>query len=77
LHASGVTVVTVKPGFVETPMTAEFKKNILFASAGEVANGIYRAIIRKKDVVYLPFFWRPIMAAIRLLPESIFKKMNL
>lgn len=77
LSSSGVTVVTVKPGFVDTPMTASFKKGLLFASAGTVGQGIYQAMKDHKDVVYLPWFWRPIMLVIQSIPEPIFKKMSI
>jgi len=77
LQKSGVTVLTIKPGFVDTPMTAHLKKGLLFASADKVAAGIDRAIEKKKDVVYLPGFWRLIMLIIRLIPERIFKKLKI
>lgn len=74
LHPAGVAVVTVKPGFVDTPMTAHLKKGLLFASAEKVAKGIVGSIRKRKDVVYLPWFWRPIMFIIRHVPEPIFKR---
>lgn len=77
LGKSGVSVLTIKPGFVDTPMTAHVKKSPLFASPETVARGIVKAIDRKKDVVYLPGFWRPIMWIIRSLPEGIFKRLSL
>ena len=77
LAKSGVAVLTVKPGFVDTPMTASVKKGPLFASAQTVGQGIYRAMLQGKDVVYLPWFWQPIMFLIRSIPESIFKKMSM
>lgn len=77
LHKSGVQVLTIKPGFVDTPMTAEFKKGPLWAKPAAVARGIYRAIEHKKDKVYLPGFWRLIMFVIRNIPERVFKKMHL
>lgn len=77
LQRSGVHVLTVKPGFVESPMTAGISKNFLFADARSVGQGIYRAILAKKDIVYLPWFWRWIMLVIRLIPEGIFKRMQL
>src|SRR6266487_984130 len=75
LSTSGVTVVTVKPGIVDTPMTAALKKGLLFAQPAKVGKGIYKAMMKGKEVVYLPWFWRPIMAVVRSLPEPIFKKM--
>ena len=77
LYRSGVHVLTIKPGFVDTPMTAGLKKGPLFASADQVAGGIVAAMDKAKDVVYLPFFWAPIMALIRAVPERIFKKLRL
>src|SRR5579859_7831985 len=77
LHKSGVAVVTIKPGFVDTPMTALVKKGPLFASARSVGQGIYRAMQSRKEVVYLPWFWRPIMFIIRSIPEPIFKKLSM
>jgi decaprenylphospho-beta-D-erythro-pentofuranosid-2-ulose 2-reductase len=77
LRRSGVAVVTIKPGFVDTPMTAEFKKGPLWASPDRVAKAIVRSILRGTPVVYIPWFWRPIMAVIRALPESIFLRLRL
>ena len=77
LSRSGVRVVTVKPGFVDTPMTAHLDKNLLFASPATIGRGIRRAMRGRGDTVYLPWFWRPIMLAIRLVPEPIFKRLRL
>lgn len=77
LQKSGVSVVTIKPGFVDTPMTAHVKKGPLFATPEAVARGIVKAIDRRKDVVYVPGFWRPIMWLIRSIPERIFKRLSL
>lgn len=77
LHRSGVVVVTLKPGFVDTPMTAAVPKNPLFASAATAGRAIHRAIERRRDVVYIPWFWRPIMAAVKSLPEALFKRLRL
>lgn len=75
--APAVQVVTVKPGFVDTPMTAEVPKNPLFASPEQIAEQIEAAIGRGTDVVYAPGFWRPIMAGVRAVPERLFKRLNL
>lgn len=77
LARSGVAVVTVKPGFVDTPMTADMKKNALFASPEKVARGILRAADKRRNEVYLPGFWRLIMFIIRSIPEGIFKRLKL
>lgn len=75
LYKKNVTVTTIKPGFVDTPMTARFKKNILWAKPSIVAQKIVQAIDQKKSVAYVPFFWAYIMLVIRLLPEKIFRKL--
>jgi decaprenylphospho-beta-D-erythro-pentofuranosid-2-ulose 2-reductase len=77
LHPRGVQVLTIKPGFVDTPMTAAFPKGILWARPQQVARGICEAIEKKRDVVYLPWFWSPIMGVIRGLPEALFKRLRL
>jgi decaprenylphospho-beta-D-erythro-pentofuranosid-2-ulose 2-reductase len=77
LSRRGVQVLTIKPGFVDTPMTAGVKKNLLFAKPGTVAAGIVAAIDNGKDEVYLPGFWRWIMLAIRWVPERIFKRLKM
>ena len=79
LAATGPHVVIVKPGQVDTPMTANFKKGgPLWASADVVGRGIVAAIDgRKGPVVYVPWFWRWIMLIIRLVPSPIFHRTNL
>ncbi len=77
LHAKGVRVVTVSPGFVDTPMTAAFKKGPLWASPQAVAKDIERAIDGGFGVVYTPWFWAVIMRIIRLIPERLFVRMKL
>jgi short-subunit dehydrogenase len=77
LYRSGVAVVTIKPGFVATPMTAGMKQSPLAANARRVGRSIYRAIEHRRDVVYIPWFWRPLMIVIKSLPERIFKRLHL
>jgi len=77
LYRRGVRVVTIKPGFVDTPMTAGFPKNFLWADAATVGRGVYKALCGGGDVVYLPGFWRPVMLLIRLIPERMFKRLRL
>jgi len=77
LYKSGVTVVTIKPGFVDTPMTAAFPKGPLWAKPQKIAAGIVGAVDRSATVLYLPGFWRLIMLIIRSIPEKIFRKLSL
>lgn len=77
LSQAGVAVVTIKPGFVDTPMTAHLKKNPLYASPENVGKRIYTAMLKGEDIVYVPWFWRYIMWIIRHIPERVFKKLSL
>jgi decaprenylphospho-beta-D-erythro-pentofuranosid-2-ulose 2-reductase len=77
LYASGVTVVTIKPGFVDTPMTAAFPKGPLWAKPQKIAAGIVSAVDRSATVMYLPGFWRLIMLVIRSIPETVFRRLKL
>ena len=77
LHKSGVQVLTIKPGFVDTPMTAEFKKGLLWAKPETLAHCIVRAVKRRTDVTYAPSYWRWIMAVVRSIPEVLFKRRSL
>lgn len=77
LHKAGVRVVTLKLGCVDTPMTAHMPKHMLYAQPETVAKGIYRAINSKRDVTYIPWFWRPIMLIINSMPEQLFKRLQL
>ncbi|MFA6687248.1 MAG: SDR family oxidoreductase [Desulfuromonas sp.] len=78
LYKSGVHVMTVKPGFVDTKMTAEMKlPQKLLASPEGVAEKIYKGVVSKKNTIYIKWMWRYIMLIIRHLPEAIFKKTNL
>ena len=77
LLPAGVRVITIKPGFVDTQMTFGMPGLFLVASPEAVARGIVRAILKGKDQVYLPRFWRLVMLVIRLIPEKIFKRLRL
>lgn len=77
LHKSGVQVLTIKPGFVDTPMTAAFPKGPLWATPEKVAQDIDKAIEKKRDVLYTPGFWLLIMQIIKSVPEQLFKRLSL
>ncbi|HLF38699.1 MAG TPA: SDR family oxidoreductase [Burkholderiales bacterium] len=77
LHRSGVHVLTIKPGFVDTPMTAASRKGPFWSHPERIAKGIERALEKRKDVAYLPFWWRLVMAVIKLIPEGLFKRTSL
>lgn len=77
LYHQHVHVLTIKPGFVDTVMTRDFKKGFLWVTPDQIAKGIVHAIDKKKNVVYLPGFWCFIMLIIKHIPENIFKRMHL
>jgi decaprenylphospho-beta-D-erythro-pentofuranosid-2-ulose 2-reductase len=78
LARSGVRVITVKPGFVRTRRTAGMTlPPLLTAAPAEVARAVLAAERRGRDTLYVRPVWRPIMAAIRLIPEPVFKRLNL
>jgi decaprenylphospho-beta-D-erythro-pentofuranosid-2-ulose 2-reductase len=77
IDRDGVHVLTIKPGFVATPMTAHVPHNALFASPDQIAQGILKAVHRRHDVAYLPWFWFWIMLLVRAIPNRFFKKMNM
>ena len=73
----GVSVVDIRPGFVDTPMTAHLPKKALFATAASVGERVYRAMDSGDAVVYTPWFWRWIALIIQLIPRSIFVKLSI
>jgi len=77
LTRAGGHVVTVKPGFVDTSMTWGLPGLFLVATPEAVAEDLWKAVRKRKNVIYTPFFWRYIMLIIRHIPEPIFKKMKI
>ena len=78
LYKVGATVLTIKPGFVDTPMTRHLNLPArLLATPEGVARSILRAIDKRKSVLYTPYWWAYIMLIIKLIPEPIFKRLNL
>lgn len=76
LYPVGVHVVDIRPGLVDSPMTAHLEKGPLWSSPERVARGIVRAVARRKHVVYVPGYWRVIMFIVRLIPETLFKRLK-
>jgi short-subunit dehydrogenase len=75
LWSRGVGVHTLKLGPVDTPMTATHEKTLLFARADTVAAGIVEAIDAGHAEAYVPWFWGPIMAVVRRLPERVLQRL--
>lgn len=78
LFKSGVHVLTIKPGFVDTPMTHDLAlPKLLVAQPEKVANDIVNAIKKKKNTLYTPWFWQIIMLIVKNIPTAIFKRAKL
>jgi NAD(P)-dependent dehydrogenase (short-subunit alcohol dehydrogenase family) len=76
LARSGVRVVTIKAGYVDTPMTAGLKlPRGLTVSADNAARQIARASERGRTVAYIPGVWAPIMWVVRHLPAAVVARM--
>lgn len=77
LAGKGVRVITILPGFVDTPMTAAFPKGPLWATPEKVAADIDRALAHGFGSIYTPWFWRWIMLIVRHIPERLFVRTKL
>ena len=72
-------MVTVKPGFVDTPMIKDLDLQgpIPVLAPPEAARQIIRAAAAGKRVAYIPSWWRPIMWVVRAIPSPIFERLNI
>jgi len=78
LNKSNVKVITVKPGFIKTKMTNHLDlPKILTATPDDISNDIINSIKKGKTIIYSKWFWKWIMLIIKLIPETIFKKLKL
>ncbi len=76
LYPSGVTVTTLKLGPVDTPMTRDHAKHVLFGKPGPVARELVRAIDRGEAEAYIPRFWGWIMPVVKSAPERVFQRLS-
>jgi short-subunit dehydrogenase len=78
LYTYGVRVLTIKPGYVDTPMTSHFKKGKIWVTPDTVAAKIVKAINNKnKNVAYIPWFWWYILTILKIMPEVVSKRLSL
>jgi short-subunit dehydrogenase len=78
LHPAGVQVLDIRPGFVATRMTAHLPQSgPLWAEPDQVARDILRASGKGRAVLYTPWFWRGVMAAVRAVPRPVFHRTRL
>ena len=76
LADDNVHVVDIRPGLVDSPMTAHLPKGLLWSRPEKIASIIVAAIDRRRYTVYAPFYWRPIMLIVRSIPDFIFKRLK-
>jgi decaprenylphospho-beta-D-erythro-pentofuranosid-2-ulose 2-reductase len=78
-YRNGVSIITIKPGVVDTAMTwgKSNAKSPLTATPEHVARDISWAIRKQKSAIYTPWYWAPIMLVVRLIPEAVFKRLSL
>jgi short-subunit dehydrogenase len=69
-------VLTVKPGFVKTGMTAGLKPPPFAGEPDQVARDVVKAIDKKKAVLYTPGMWALVMLVIRWLPRFVMRKIG-
>ena len=77
LRSAGVHVLTILPGPTDTPMLSHIPAGRLTASPQAVAGDIVKAIDKRRNVIYTPWYWRWIMAAVRHIPEFLFKYLKI
>lgn len=75
LYPAGVSVTTLKLGPVDTPMTRDHSKHLLFGKPEAVARSVVHAIDVRATEAYVPSFWRFIMPAVKSTPESLFQRL--
>lgn len=77
-YHSGVRVITLKPGFIQTAMTAHLTlPPALTATPQEVARDFMKALRGKQHVVFTKWMWKYIMWIIRQIPEGMFIRKKL
>jgi short-subunit dehydrogenase len=77
LARHGVSVTTIKAGFMDTAMSYGLPGMFLVASPDSAAKACLQAARKKRNVLYFPFFWWLIMAIIKAIPEGVFKRLKL
>lgn len=76
LWRKGITVTTIRPGFVDTPMTQGVEGLFWLISADRAAELILRSVRKRKAIAYIPARWRLMMFVIRNIPSFVFRKLN-
>jgi short-subunit dehydrogenase len=77
LAPAGVRVVDLRLGPVDTPMTAGLQKGLLWSDPEQIARGMDRKLAHVNGAVYLPFYWRSVMAMIRIMPDAVIRRLGI
>jgi len=77
LSQHGIAVTTIKPGFVDTALLANAQKTMWVISPEEAAEGILKAIQKRKQVSYIPGRWRWVSLVITHIPSFFFRRLNI
>ena len=77
LLKDNIHIVDVRPGLVDSPMTAHLKKGPLWSSPESIAPSIIKGIRKKRSIIYTPGYWRLIMLLVCMIPEAIFKRIKI
>lgn len=73
----GVTVTTIKPGFVQTRLLENASKTFWVITPDDAARQIREAVTKGKQVVYTPARWRYVMLIIQHIPSFIFRRLSI
>jgi short-subunit dehydrogenase len=76
LASKGVSVLEVKPGVMDTAMTAHLPRSPLMASPQKVAADIIKAIKGRKRRIYTPWYWKVVMTVLKMVPDAIWPKVK-
>jgi len=77
LAPTGVRVIDFRPGPVDTPMTTGMKKGLLWSTPERIAGAMDRGLGYRNGTLYLPFYWRPVMAVIRIIPSGLLHRLGI
>jgi NAD(P)-dependent dehydrogenase (short-subunit alcohol dehydrogenase family) len=76
LSEEGVHVCTIKPGFIDTPMTSGMEGLFWLITASQAAERILNAARSRANVRYVPYRWKWVGLTLKLIPSFIFRKLN-
>ena len=75
LFGTGVSLLIVRPGFVIGRMTEGMDPAPLSSTPAQVADATARALTRGRRTVWVPWALRPVFFGMKLLPQTIWRRM--